>query len=129
VRLSQEEALVRPEQLHTLTDFTKSLASPPLLFPCRAPRARAPPALMRQACCRRTGADCRLVRPPFPRYVFGWGDTRAGQLATNLLQTADGVRLDSPDDQPPNIPRPTSLESLQARPRAHPGRRASRAVG
>jgi len=59
-----------------------------------------------------SGSDCRLVKPPFQRYIFGWGDTRAGQLARNLLGATSDSKLTAPDDQPPNVARPTSLESL-----------------
>ena len=52
------------------------------------------------------GPDCLLVKLPFPKLVFGWGDTRAGQLSRNI-QT-----VTSPDDQPVNLPRPTILPSL-----------------
>lgn len=55
------------------------------------------------------GPDCRLVKLPFPKFVFGWGDTRAGQLAATLTSTPP---LEAPDDQPQNRPRPVLLESL-----------------
>ena len=53
-----------------------------------------------------SGADCRLIRPPFHKYMFGWGDTRAGQLSRQLSS------LKSPDDQPQNLFRPTQINSL-----------------
>jgi len=53
-----------------------------------------------------SGSDCRLVRPPFQKYMFGWGDTRAGQLSRQL------ENLKSPDDQPQNLFRPTQIRSL-----------------
>ena len=53
-----------------------------------------------------SGADCRLVRPPFLKYMMGWGDTRAGQLSRQLAD------LSSPDDQPQNLFRPTQIASL-----------------
>ena len=52
------------------------------------------------------GASCRLVRPPFHKFVMGWGDTRAGQLSRQL------DTLKSPDDQPQNLFRPTQINSL-----------------
>ena len=43
---------------------------------------------------------------PFRKYVFGWGDTRAGQLGRVILTATP------PDDQPVNMPRPVRLSSL-----------------
>lgn len=57
-----------------------------------------------------TGSDCRLVKLPFPKFVFGWGDTRAGQLGINLNSFPEA--LAPPNDQPQNVPRPRGLPSL-----------------
>eukprot|EP00282_Hemiselmis_andersenii_P032523 CAMPEP_0169463874 /NCGR_PEP_ID=MMETSP1042-20121227/20348_1 /TAXON_ID=464988 /ORGANISM="Hemiselmis andersenii, Strain CCMP1180" /LENGTH=1709 /DNA_ID=CAMNT_0009576651 /DNA_START=1 /DNA_END=5130 /DNA_ORIENTATION=+ len=57
-----------------------------------------------------TGPDCRLVKLPFPKFVFGWGDTRAGQLGISLDSTPE--KLTPPNDQPQNVPRPRGLPSL-----------------
>lgn len=53
-----------------------------------------------------SGTGCRLVKVPFRKHVFGWGDTRAGQLSRNILSVT------APDDQPVNVPRPIELPSL-----------------
>ena len=57
-----------------------------------------------------TGPDCRLVKLPFEKFVFGWGDTRAGQLGINLNSAPEALK--PPDDQPQNVPRPRGLPSL-----------------
>uniref|UniRef100_A0A7S4PFN2 RCC1-like domain-containing protein n=1 Tax=Guillardia theta TaxID=55529 RepID=A0A7S4PFN2_GUITH len=56
-----------------------------------------------------SGADCRLVKIPLPKFVFGWGDTRAGQLGKSLISSPP---LAPPNDQPPNFPRPVEIPSL-----------------
>jgi hypothetical protein len=74
--------------------------------PCPYKKSKGSPGQVPNYGVSWSGPDCRLVRPPFLKYMMGWGDTRAGQLSRQL------ETLQSPDDQPQNLFRPTQIKSL-----------------